>query len=694
MKSNTLPVLHLPTPAAGLRKVWVWIIAACLAITWQSPAQSNAPIPVIHIDSSHVTSQVSPTLYGLMTEEINFAYDGGLYAELIRNRTFKDDPTNAVHWQVIHEGDAEGAIALDTSEKVNDELSVSLRLDVNKVSGGQHVGIANEGYWGIPVKPGTRYHFSFWAKAGGGFNGPVTVSLVNNSNTTVFASAKVRQLDGKWKKYEGTFVTGKVPTSKDNLVVFSVSSPGTIWFSQPSLFPPTYHNRPNGNRPDLMQLLADMKPTFLRFPGGNYLEGNVVSNHFDWKNTVGGIQERPGHLDDGWGYWSSDGMGLLEFLEWCEDLHMQPVLAVYAGYSMRQGAVSGPELDGFVKDALDEIEYVTGDASTTWGSQRVHDGHKEPFKLEYVEIGNEDNLGTAGRTYDARFTKYYDAIKAKYPKLKIISTAPSITKIVTNRVPDLMDDHYYRNSMQMQSMAHLYDQRDRSAPKIFVGEWATREGSPTPNMNAALGDAAWMTCMERNSDVVIMSSYAPLFVNVSDVTPGRRGSGSMQWQTDLIGYDALSSYGSPAYYAQKMFSTYHGDTVLAATADNIPTREWQPPAARGRAGQPAPPPPQPQQVATLFFDATRDAKNHAIYVKIVNTSDKPQTVQVDIVAGRQIKDSGQIIEMTSANPTDVNSIEEPKKIVPVTRKANGLGDSFKRTYPAYSITVVQLETTL
>jgi alpha-L-arabinofuranosidase len=693
MNSHKLSNMNLLPPASGVRKLSVLILAAVLAAAFPASAQSNAPIPVIHIDSSQVTAKASPILYGLMTEEINFSYDGGLYAELIRNRTFKDNATNAAHWQVIHDGDAEGSITLDSSEKVNDELNVSLRLDINKVSGTQQVGIANEGYWGIPVKPGTRYHFSFWAKAGGGFNGPVTVSLVNRSNTTVFATAKVRQLDGKWKKYEGTFVTGKVPASKDNLVVFSVSNPGTVWFSQPSLFPPTYHNRPNGNRPDLMQLLADMKPSFLRFPGGNYLEGNVVSNRFDWKNTVGGIHERPGHLDDGWGYWSSDGMGLLEFLEWCEDLHMQPVLAVYAGYSMRQGAVSGPDLDAFVKDALDEIEYVTGGATTTWGSQRVHDGHKEPFALNYVEIGNEDNLGSGGRSYDERFTKYYDAIKVKYPKINVISTATSTTHILTNRVPDVIDDHYYRNSMEMQSMAHLYDQRDRSAPKIFVGEWATREGTPTPNMNAALGDAAWMTCMERNSDVVIMSSYAPLFVNVSDISSARP-FGSMQWRPDLIGYDALTSYGSPAYYAQKMFSNYHGDTVLATTSENIPTREWQPPAGRARAGQPATPPPKPQQVPTLFFDATRDAKNHAIFVKIVNTSDKPQAVQVDIAAGRQIKDSGQIIELSAANPTDVNSIQEPTKIVPVARKANGLGDNFKRTYPAYSITVVQLETTL
>jgi alpha-L-arabinofuranosidase len=291
-----------------------------------------------------------------------------------------------------------------------------------------------------------------------------------------------------------------------------------------------------------MQILADMHPAFLRFPGGNYVEGNTFATRFDWKKTIGDISQRPGHLDDGWRYWSTDGMGLLEFLEWCEDLKMQPVLAVYAGYSMRQGAVTN-ELDFCVQEALDEIEYVTGGRSTKWGGQRAKDGHPAPLKLEFVEIGNEDNLGTGWRTYDLRFAKFYDAIKAKYPNLKIISTAPTTDTrhMVTSRTPDVIDDHFYRNSMQMQSDTHHYDNYDRNGPKIFVGEWATREGRPTPNMNAALGDAAWMTGMERNSDIVIMSCYAPLFVNVNP--------GGMQWPTDLIGYDALTSYGSPAYYA-------------------------------------------------------------------------------------------------------------------------------------------------
>jgi alpha-N-arabinofuranosidase len=256
-------------------------------------------------------------------------------------------------------------------------------------------------------------------------------------------------------------------------------------------------------------------------------------------------------------------MGLLEFLNWCEDLHMEPVLGVYAGYSMRQVRVAfGPDLEPYVKDALDEIEYVSGSISTTWGARRAKDGHPAPLNLQYIEVGNEDNFDRQAGSYDGRFAQFYDAIKAKYPILQVIATMP-----VKGRTPDVMDEHYYRRSEdEMAALAHDYDSRPRTGPKVFVGDWATRVGDPTPNMSAALGDAAWMTGMERNSDLVIMSCYAPLFVNVNP--------GGMQWRTDLIGYDTLSSYGSPAYYAQKMFSLNHGDLVLPVTAQNA-ARLWK-----------------------------------------------------------------------------------------------------------------------
>jgi alpha-N-arabinofuranosidase len=299
---------------------------------------------------------------------------------------------------------------------------------------------------------------------------------------------------------------------------------------------------------------------------------------------------------------------------------------------------------------------------------------------------NEDNFDRVdGGAYDGRFAQFFDAIKAKYPKLQLIATMR-----VTTRVPDVIDEHYYRNSEDlMASTAHMYDARPRTGPKVFVGEWATRVGSPTPNMSAALGDAAWMTGMERNSDLVIMSCYAPLFVNVN--------KDAMQWRTDLIGYDTLTSFGSPAYYAQKMFSLYHGDVVLPIVAQDVPTRLWQPPTPSGRRGPngepPATPPqaPPPQQVPTLFFDATLDSSTHTIFLKVVNRAAAPQPVRVELSGVASVDPKGQSIAMSASSPDDTNSITEPDKIVPVATPVDGLSTTFTRTFPPYSITVLQMK---
>jgi alpha-N-arabinofuranosidase len=648
-------------------------------------AQTTTETPVLKIDASKPGLPFSPMLYGLMTEEINFSYDGGLYAELVRNRSFKEDAKEPVHWRLVQEGGGSGSMALDPSTPLNNAIATSLKLTIAEASGAARVGIANEGFWGIPVRPGTRYHASFFAKAAPDFKGPVTVAIRGDEDGAVYASGQVSAVTGAWKKYEVALsTTRQAPITSKAHLLLSASGKSTVWFSMVSLFPPTFHNRPNGNRIDLMQTPAGMEPAFLRFPGGNYLEGNTIETRFEWKKTIGPNSERPGHMNDAWHYWSSDGMGLLEFLEWCEDLHMEPVLAVYAGYSLHQQRVKpGPDLAPFVSDALDEIEYVTGAPGTTWGARRAKDGHPAPFKLEYVEVGNEDQFDRERGSYDGRFTQFFDGIKAKYPQLKIISTAR-----VTSRVPDVIDEHYYRRSGdEMASHAHDYDNRPRPSPKVFVGEWATRVGDPTPNMSAALGDAAWMTGMERNPDIVIMSAYAPLFVNVNP--------GGMQWRTDLIGYDTLNSYGSPAYYAQKMFSNYHGDIVLPILAQGIPTRTWQPPAT-GRRGVGAPPaipapPPPPQEVPTLFYSATRNIRSGTVFLKIVNRAAAAQSVRVEFTGLKAVQPKGEAVTLAASSPEDTNSITAPSKIVPVTSSVEGLGTAFSHTFPPYSITVLMVK---
>jgi alpha-N-arabinofuranosidase len=471
-------------------------ITATLALA-STIALAQAPTAHLAIQADRQVSPVSPTLYGLMTEEINYSYDGGLYAEMVRNRTFRADWSGILYWYLVENGNSVAKMDIDKETGPSDALKTSLRLDVQKAGSGNEAGVLNVGYWGMAVRPNTEYEGSFYAKASTVDIGPVTVSLVDNQSGKAVATASVSGIGTDWKQYPFTLKTGAVATSAASHLTLTVGHEGTLWLNLVSLFPPTYKNRVNGFRIDLMEKMAAMHPTFLRFPGGNYLEGNHINERFDWKKTIGPLVDRPTHPSP-WMYHSSDGMGLLEFLGWCEDLNMNPVLAVYAGYSLFGEHVNpGADLEPYVQDALDEIEYVTGGTGTKWGAIRARDGHPAPFKLTYVEIGNEEWFDKSG-SYDERYAQFSKAIKAKYPDLQLIATAP-----VKSVKPDVIDEHYYvRATQNFHDAGHYdtpdrnapvtqrwdgghYDKVDRNGPKIFVGEWATREGLPTPNMGAA-----------------------------------------------------------------------------------------------------------------------------------------------------------------------------------------------------------------
>ncbi len=323
-----------------------------------------------------------------------------------------------------------------------------------------------------------------------------------------------------------------------------------LWFTIVSLFPPTYDNTANGLRIDLMQELAGLNPGYMRIPGGNYLEGDTIDTRFDWEDTVGPIQDRPGHFNSAWGYWSQDGMGLLEYLELAEELHASPVLAVWAGYTLTGTVVPQSQLEPYVQSALDEIQYAIGPTTTYWGAQRAADGHPAPFDLSMVEIGNEDFFDGSGSYNAYRYPMFANAIRAAYPQLKLIATTP-----VTNGPVDIVDEHYYNNDPQyFAENAHIFDSVSRSGPKVIVGEYATTNGTPTGTLANAVGEAAFLTGTERNSDLVLGASYAPLLVNVN----------APSWPTNLIGYNALKSYVSPSYWAQEMLSTQHGDHVIGS----------------------------------------------------------------------------------------------------------------------------------
>ncbi|MDI9363867.1 MAG: alpha-L-arabinofuranosidase C-terminal domain-containing protein [Flavobacterium sp.] len=680
---------------------------------------ANAQTPKITLEVSKATTNVSPMLYGLMTEEINHSYDGGLYAELIRNRIFKDNPTKPEGWSLVQDDTTvtKAAIKLMAAMPTNvpfDErkhaitgaLQTCLRLTVEK--SGSRLGIANEGYWGIPVKPNTAYKASFYIKGAASMPpprrqgapatnlpavpiiadstaGPITVTIESNNGKIVYASGTVNLIKSTfWKKYQLTLTTGSnvVPTT-DARFVISTNRAGLYYFNLVSLFPPTFKNRSNGNRPDLMQLMVDMKPKFLRFPGGNFLEGPLLTDAFPWKETLGPLEQRPGHKGS-WGYRPTDGMGLLEFLLWCEDTGAEPLLGVFAGYSLDGDHIdAGPLLKPYVDDALNEIEYVIGDVNTYWGAKRAADGHPEPFKMKYVEIGNEDWFDRSN-SYDGRFTQFRDAIEKKYPQLTCISTIadaqyPNL-KVTSGKKPAVVDEHYYRNTWDMWANANQYDKYDRNGAKIFVGEWATREGVPTTNLIAALGDAAWMTGMERNSDLIIMSCYAPLFVNVNTQPK------AWQWDSNLIGYNALNSYGSPAYYVQKLFSQYLGNKIVPIIGQNIPEQN-RPLSRRDSIDKTTPKP-----VPTIFYSASKDAKTGVVYLKLVNTTSKEQSVQIELKGIATVGTDATAIVIKGDKPEDTNSITDPVKIIPTTTILKGLKPNFEYKLPIYSVTILQLIT--
>jgi alpha-L-arabinofuranosidase len=620
------------------------------AVFCAAVASAQGPA-TLEIDAQTPIANVSPMLYGLMTEEINHSYDGGLYAELINNRSFMDNSYGPHGWVVLEQGNARASMALDKNNGPSKALTQSMHISIQAADGGNQAGISNSGYWGMAVRPDSLYHCSFYAKAGHGLTGPVTARLVSDRTGAVLAEGKIPAVTTDWQQYKVDLKTGAVQdVTSENHFELASQSPGDLWLSLVSVFPPTYHDREHGFRPDLMGKLAAMHPTFLRLPGGNYLEGNHISERFEWKKTIGPWVERPTHPSP-WNYHSSDGMGLLEFLEWCEDLKIQPVLAVYAGYSLMQEHVNpGADLKPYVQDALDEIEYVTGDTKTKWGARRAEDGHPSPFPLTYVEIGNEDEFDHSN-SYDGRYSQFYRAIKDRYPKLQLIAT----TK-VNSLKPDVIDDHYYRSSNEFFNDTHHYDNADRNGPKIFVGEWATREGAPTPNMGAALADAAWMTGMERNSDLIIMASYAPLLTNVN--------AGALQWETDLIGYDAVNSYGSPSYFAQVMFASHLGKQILRTNVTGGGPR--------------------------FFSSATRDPGNGTIYLKLVNGSSVPQPVNIRLKGAARVSASAPLVSLTGNTTQETNSISDSHRIAPVSTTVSGITESFDRTVPPYSIQVLDI----
>lgn len=554
------------------------ICLACLSII-SSQAQEkkdfvNASMS-IQVDKAGVT--IAPHMYGIFFEDINHAGDGGIYAEMVRNRSFEDirppedcqmhgdlavTPGNfkwfagvkdsIPSWKLFKAEKAVASMHLDTINPLNKAQLYALRLDIKNAASSK-VSIANTGYYGISAKKGENYKLSFYARTNAAQD--LTVSLQDDKGTVV-ASSIVKSIGKNWKKYQLTLNAKE--TNHKLMLHISASKPGSIWFDMVSLFPEnTFKKRENGLRADLMEQLKGMNPKFLRFPGGCVVEGITFENAIQWKETIGDIAERPGRVNL-WGYRSTDGLGYHEFLQMSEDLNCEPLFVINVGMTCQaRNSYSKPmsELQPMIQDALDAIEYANGPVSSYWGGLRAKHGHPAPFNLKYFEIGNEN----WGPDYDERYVAFYDAIKAKYPDIITIRAAhPTADKnplFFPENKGEMLDLHYYRSPDWLFKNNNILDDYPRIGKKLYIGEFACNEKVGTGNLLSALADASFMMAFERNGDIVELASYAPLLEH--------EDKEGYKWPVNMIHFNNHQIYAIPSYFVQQMFANNLGDVTLA-----------------------------------------------------------------------------------------------------------------------------------
>ena len=541
-------------------------LTALIALALTASAQVT-----IDIDANARGPKISPTHYGIFFEDINHAADGGIYAELIRNRSFEDGPAYGAPatmeaWSTYAAQPSQlSARLIQPSKKVkllNAAQGNALELTVNTTPQSP-VCLVNEGFWGINAVQGRNYRLSFWMK--GSYKGNIKATLCDKAGTALYAETVIDAIVGKnWTKYTATLTSdGNDPKAQFALVF---DGKGVIDLDMISLFPPTFKNRENGLRPDLAQMLYEMHPKFMRFPGGCFVEGQISpENAFRWERTIGPIEERPGHWNVNWGYRTTDGIGFHEYLQMAEDLGAKPLYVVNVGL-WHGGKTHVDSIQPWIDETLAALEYANGDVTTKYGALRAKYGHPAPFNIEYLEIGNENNQPDESQQSDKyyeRFKKFKAAVLAKYPKMHLIGNVAAWgTDEPTWDSPEsveLLDEHYYRNPAWFADNFHKYDTYNRRGPKIYVGEYAVTSGfGNLGNMNAALGEAVYMMGMENNSDVVPLNSYAPIFVNENDA----------KWRPDMIRFNSSRVMGTPSYYVQTLMAQNVGTQVVKASQTN------------------------------------------------------------------------------------------------------------------------------
>ena len=611
-------------------------------------AQTNELV----IQTKKLGAEIQPTMYGLFFEDINYAADGGLYAELVKNRSF-EFPQHLMGWNTY------GKVTLmdDGPFERNPHY---VRLS-DPGHGHKHTGLDNEGFFGIGVKKGEEYRFSVWARLPqGSTKETLRIELVDTKSMgerQAFAAENLTIDSNEWKKYQVILKPG-ITHPKSVLRIF-LTSKGTVDLEHVSLFPVnTWKGHENGLRKDLAQALADIHPGVFRFPGGCIVEGTDLDTRYDWKKSVGPVENRPLN-ENRWqytfthrffpDYYQSYGLGFYEYFLLSEEMGAAPLPILNCGLSCQyqnndsKAHVAVCDLDSYIQDALDLIEFANGDVNTTWGKVRVDMGHPAPFNLQFIGIGNEQ----WGKEYPERLEPFIKAIRKAHPEIKIVgSSGPNsegkefdyLWPEMKRLKADLVDEHFYRPESWFLTQGARYDNYDRKGPKVFAGEYACHgKGKKWNHYHAALLEAAFMTGLERNADIVHMATYAPLFAHVE----------GWQWRPDMIWFDNLNSVRTTSYYVQQLFAHNKGTNVLPLTMNKKNVT-----GAEGQNG--------------LFASAVYDKDKNELIVKVVNTSATTQPISLNFegLKKQDVLSDGRCIKLHSLDLDKDNTLEQPSAITP------------------------------
>ncbi|KAF6163868.1 hypothetical protein GIB67_024723 [Kingdonia uniflora] len=627
--------------------------------------------------------RASETLFGLFFEEINHAGAGGIWAELVSNRGFEagghHTPSNIDPWSII--GDESSVILSTDSSSCFSNNKIALKMEVLCDTTGSNicptggVGTYNPGFWGMNIEQGKTYKVVLHVKSLNSVS--ISVSFTSSDGSQILATSNIIAAASdvlNWTKVE--VMLESQGTNHNSRLQLTTTRKGVIWFDQVSAMPmDTYKG--HGFRRELIEMIEGLKPRFLRFPGGCFVEGEWLRNAFRWKETVGPWEERPGHFGDVWMYWTDDGLGYYEFLQLTEDLGALPVWVFNNGIS-HNDQVATSSVSPFVQEVLDSLEFARGDSNSTWGSVRAAMGHPQPFDLRYVAVGNED---CGKKNYRGNYLKFYDAIKHAYPDIQIISNCDGSSRQLDHPA-DLYDFHIYTSANNLFSMAHQFDHTSRAGPKAFVSEYAvTGNDAGTGSFLAALAEAGFLIGLERNSDVIGMVSYAPLFVNSNDrrsfqmagaISNGFCLKALLLWNPDAIVFNSWQQYGTPSFWVQKFFAESSGATVLNTTLTANSTSSL---------------------IASAITWQNADDKNNYLRIKIVNFGSNSVSVKISVdgLASNSIDSFGSTKTiLASVNLMDENSFQAPNKVVPTESLFEGAGIDMDVVLTPHSFTSFNL----